>query len=334
MKNNIAFFTHETAAYDNGKFLLLRAYYGGERGWAMEAKFWALNCKIGLSDSCRLDLNRKDKQAEVAKALDLSLKELEEFLRVLSEKEYEIMLLKRESGIVWTEQTQDDLKRAMSVRIEAQNRRKGKIGRQLDDEPQTSADESQTSADENDGAEQSRAEQNSSKNYKSSKHSISSRDDHADDGFGLPAAADLIMIDEIRNAVQKAPFQIRLSQRDLEDISVNLNSHALDTGFIAYVIRRAQERDVKKPGAFARSALLGEGALAAMADEYRAEPPAECDACGIKLGKYSADEYGCKSCGSMWQYDAAFGVWVKSAENLKTVVFKDAAEALRKRASG
>jgi hypothetical protein len=170
-------------------------------------------------------------------------------------------------------------------------------------------------------------------------------DDHVDDGFGpLPAAAS-ILTDQVKNAVQLAPFQIRLSTQDLEDITVRLNTEDLGTAFIAYVIRRA-EADAKKPGAFARSALLGEGAFATMPEEYRDQkpptpksperdpPPELCDDCGIALGKYSDDEYGCKACGSIWAYDKAFGFWAKSPDKLNLSVFKDAAEALRKREVG
>jgi len=151
MKNNIAFFTHYTDAYNNGKFLLLRAYYGGEKGWAMEAKFWALNCLIGHAENARLNLSSKTKRAEVVKALDLSLSELDEFLRVLSSKEEEIMLLEVVDNCYWTEQTQEDLARAMGAREEAKRRREGRVGLPSGNESQTSGDESGTSGDEKHG---------------------------------------------------------------------------------------------------------------------------------------------------------------------------------------
>jgi hypothetical protein len=50
LKNNIGFFTHEVEAANHRKFIILRAYYGGEKGWAMEGRFWALNSLIGKTD--------------------------------------------------------------------------------------------------------------------------------------------------------------------------------------------------------------------------------------------------------------------------------------------
>lgn len=124
MKNNISFFTHETDAYSNRKFLILRAYYGGEKGWAMEARFWALNCIIGRANDSKLNLNQKGERAVVARELEMSTKELAEFIAVLRD---EAELIHDDDGILWTQQTQDDLQRAMKTRDSAARRRSEKF---------------------------------------------------------------------------------------------------------------------------------------------------------------------------------------------------------------
>ena len=150
MKTNISFFTHEVGALDHRKFLILRAFYGGELGWAMEAKFWGLNCLIGDAKECRLDTNAKGEKARIARALELSLKDLDAFLVVLKD---EAELIHDDEGVIWTDQTQEDLRRAMTARQDAKNRRNGNVGLPSADESKTSADESKTSADENHGGE-------------------------------------------------------------------------------------------------------------------------------------------------------------------------------------
>lgn len=188
-----------------------------------------------------------------------------------------------------------------------------------------------------------KAKQANSIKDNASKHA--ERDPHADDGFGPLPAAISITTDGIRNAVQLAPFQIRLSDRDLEDIAVHLNTKGLDQQFIAYVIRRAQE-DAKKPGAFARSALLGEGALASMAEEYGAQkppkptqpdrdpPPRTCDTCDVDL-RPSGDIVACPKCGAFWEYSTAWETWEKSSEKVVALdQLKGIREGLKKGGSG
>jgi hypothetical protein len=157
MKNNIGFFTHETDALDNRKFLILRTYYGGVLGWAMEARFWALNCLIGKADGCKLDSTKKGERARIARALDLSLAELDAFLVVLRD---EAELLHDDAGILWTEQTQEDLGRAVAARTDAKSRREGKKKGALVDEGKASADDGRELPDKTHGAEQSGLEGN------------------------------------------------------------------------------------------------------------------------------------------------------------------------------
>ena len=245
MKNNIGFFTHETDAYGNGKFLLLRAYYGGEnniKGWALEARFWALNCFIGLAENAKLDLKPKREQVKVAKALDLSLADLEEFLRVLSEKEFEIELIHRESGVVWTEQTQEDLGRAMKTRNESYQRKYGK-NRGFNEPTNNSTKPSDSSAEQNHGAEQSRAERRGEEQQAST--GVREGED------ARPPAFDFFKLqDELKS------HGIVFSKVDLARIGARIESLDLDDGFVAYVTARARDAKPKSLPGLVKKALL------------------------------------------------------------------------------
>jgi hypothetical protein len=153
MKNNLDYFAHYTDSYFDGKFLILRAYYGGgEKAWAMEARFWALNCIIAKSENCRLDLTSKRKRAEVVQALGLSLQELDEFLTVLTD---EAELVDNSDGVYTTAQTQEDLERAMAIR----NGQKERRNKQLNNELKTLGNESEKLDNETHQAKQSKAKQ-------------------------------------------------------------------------------------------------------------------------------------------------------------------------------
>jgi len=300
MKNNIGFFTHEVGAYENGKFLILRAYYGGEKGWAMEAKFWALNCLIGKSDNAKLDLTSKSKRAEVVKALDLSLAELDDFLHVLKD---EAELIHNDDGVIWTQQTQDDLSRAMAVRLEAQNRRNGKVGLPSADNSKTSADESKKSADKNHGAEQSGAEQRGVE--KSSSY-----------------AREAGPVDNLRDELAKIGLALR--PQEITTLEARFQNLEIGSGFVAYAWGRVQAmQGVKNPRAFAKKALLGyddwvtefkaDEKAAALAPPPLPEPPA-CPECG-RIPDLDTPEPGkprtatCAKCRRTWTYNDDWQEW-------------------------
>jgi hypothetical protein len=152
LKNNINFFTHEVCASEHRKFLILRTYYGeGDKGWAMEGRFWRLNSLIGKADECKIDLNLKGEKARIAHDLGLGLKELDEFLTVL---EVESELINSDNGVIWTDQTQEDLERAMSSRKSQKDRR----NRALPNETETLPNKPENNANKNDGVDRSRVD--------------------------------------------------------------------------------------------------------------------------------------------------------------------------------
>lgn len=163
-----------------------------------------------------------------------------------------------------------------------------------------------------------------------------------------PAACPFVTVQEIKSACSAAPFQIRLSARDLEDIAARLSTECLDARFVAYVIERARDPSVKSPGAFARSALIGSGAFAAMPDEYRADqapakpaepqrdpPPVICDECGaeVRHSAFASDAF-CSNpeCGAFWVWDNDFG-WIKSEDRavaFSTGTWRESVEKMEK----
>ena len=118
--------------------LLIAEYDYQGYGW-----FWAINERIGESDECRLDISKRRNLAALANDLKTSPDELEEFVDFLASSDVE--LIHKEGGFIWTDQTQEDLDRAMKAREAAKNRR---VGRQYTDESKTSGDEHETSYDE------------------------------------------------------------------------------------------------------------------------------------------------------------------------------------------
>jgi len=96
MKNNLKYFRHDTEAYRDGKFKMLRKHYG-EKGWEMEAKFWVLNSLIAEASDCWLNLSKKYDLTSAAVELDLENNELLEFIKFL-EDETEL-IVSDENGI-------------------------------------------------------------------------------------------------------------------------------------------------------------------------------------------------------------------------------------------
>jgi hypothetical protein len=123
LKNNIIYFSHDCQAWRNGKFEALRAHYPGERGWAMEGKFWALNCMIGEAEGCRLDIHRPIFRSDIARKINLSLEEFDEFISFLSDPEA-CDLLNCKDGLIWTDRCQDELDRVQKSRKWDRDRKK------------------------------------------------------------------------------------------------------------------------------------------------------------------------------------------------------------------
>lgn len=309
MKNNIGFYTTEVEVLDERRHLLLRAYYGGEKGWAMESRFYGLKCLIGKAENCRLDVAEKGEKARIARALELSLADLEEFLHVLIA---EAELLHEEGGVVWTQETDEDLQRAMSVRQEAANRRNGHNSASSADNHKMSADKSKMSADKNHGAEQSRAER--SRVEKSNKQEGKTEEARS------PA-----LIDSLREELGKVG--LAFPEEDLQRLALRCVSRGLDEGFVAYAMARAESTPkTKNAKGLAKKGLME---YEDWATEYKtagpkpktdalvfAPPPPSCDCLDrgeIHYGAYEGEGI-CKVCGASWRYDRTWEIWKKATD--------------------
>jgi len=303
MKNNIEYFGHQVDSLDHRKFLILRAHYGGDKGWAMEARFWGLNCLIGKAADCKLDLSLKGEKARVARALELSLAELDEFILVLKD---DAELIQIDDGKVWTQKTQEDLERAIAVRIESQNRRKRNDGRQSADDPKTTADISKTTADKNHLG-----------------NAMQGNTSLVNSACSEPPAAAAILPEVVDKSLAGFPPAARIPLADRIVIAQRLSDLGLDAGFLAYCIKRTEEGRPRNPGGFLRSALLGSHGFEDYPETYRAEhkaptptpartpAPRVCELCGEPL-RLMSDEAICAACGASWVYDSAFEIWAKS----------------------
>jgi len=316
MKANIDYFGHMVDAIDNRKFLILKAFYGGDKGWAMEAKFWALNCLIGKAENCKLDLNLKGERARVARVLDLSLQELNDFLVVLRD---EAELINDDDGVIWTEKTQEDLKRAMAVRLEAKNRRNKNVDRQSDDNSKTSADNSLTSADKN---HQGNAMQCNTRQYNT----------NACNAEPATAAAAAVTSSDIAVALSSCSFASRLTGTDHGHIAERLTDLSLNLEFVAYCVERTREAKPKNPGGFLRAALYGTPGFENYPEAFREQiavkappvlrdpPPKICADCGTPL-KTISGEAVCPACGAAWVWDDDWQAWERAKESYQRVDF-------------
>jgi polyhydroxyalkanoate synthesis regulator phasin len=124
MKNNIDYYQHFCNADQHPKFKMLRVKYG----WEGEGRFWALNNRIGLSDNCRIDLNKKYNQASLADDLGLNLDQLNEFIDYLHD---ECNLIIKENGFVTTEIVNQNLEKVMNKRKRNQTDYEKKIKEDL-----------------------------------------------------------------------------------------------------------------------------------------------------------------------------------------------------------
>jgi len=124
MKNNIEYYQHFCTADQHPKFKMLRVKYG----WEGEGKFWALNNRIGLSDNCRIDLNKKYNQASLADDLGFNLDQLNEFIDYLHK---ECNLIIKENGYVTTEIVIQNLEKVMNKRKRNQSDYENKIKEDL-----------------------------------------------------------------------------------------------------------------------------------------------------------------------------------------------------------
>ncbi len=254
MKNNIGFFTHEVVASEHRKFLILRTYYGeGDRGWAAEGRFWRLNSLIGKANNCKIDLNLKGEKARIAHELGMGMKDLEEFLVVLS---VESELIHNDDGVIWTDQTQEDLSRATAMRKDSKTRYEAK--------KPVSAEKPESTTEKSKFSDQNlyRAEQSREERKKEQAGEIELVDKSVDnlpvcdfpDEEEPPAARSLVDIKIIKDKIASAPFRISLPDSDLKDIADRISILGLSLEFVDYCMTRSSTG--KNPAALFRKGIM------------------------------------------------------------------------------
>lgn len=128
MKTNLSFYSRRSDSHRHPKFKMLRQLYGGvELGWAMEAKFWALNDIISEAEYCELDLSLNRNKADVCEIIGLTLSELDSFLKVLASED--VQLLEEISPSIFTTKKVKERLSTVLVEREKARKRKGSSGK-------------------------------------------------------------------------------------------------------------------------------------------------------------------------------------------------------------
>ncbi|MCX7031134.1 MAG: hypothetical protein NTU62_13590, partial [Spirochaetes bacterium] len=120
--NFLLYFSHDCDAYNHPKFVTLRSHYGGEKGRAMEQRFWQLNGIIGRAEGCRLDIRPEYAKPALAQKMDLSAEGLEEFLSFLSDPA-QCDLIESRDGFLTTDRCQEELASMLAFREKDRNRK-------------------------------------------------------------------------------------------------------------------------------------------------------------------------------------------------------------------
>ena len=121
MTDNIRYFEHEVSSFRHGKFKMLRLKYGFEG----EGRFWALNCMIGESDRCWLDLSKPYNLMNTAAELGLTTDQFFEFLEYLVN---DCRLVIKEGDLITTDRVQEIFSKIVDARIRERNRYRKKKG--------------------------------------------------------------------------------------------------------------------------------------------------------------------------------------------------------------
>ena len=121
MKEVLPYFGHDNNALSHPKCQALVASFG----FAGYGRFWALNERIASTEGCCLDLSKKVNRAGLAVVLQLTLVDLEAFLKFLSDPE-ECGLIHYKDGQVTTDRTSENLKQLLDSREAARQRKESK----------------------------------------------------------------------------------------------------------------------------------------------------------------------------------------------------------------
>lgn len=294
MKNNIGFFSHYTDAPGNGKFILLHASYPDiEKGLAAEARFWRLNCLIGAAPEAKLDLSIPKNRAEAIKATMLNLVDFRAFIELLASSD--IDLIHKDGEIIWTEQTQEDLARAMATRTDAQKRREGKKKSATVNDAEKSGDDLQESDDADHGQEQP-----------------------GQDRKGAAAAAAAVELstgEEPEEPRAAPPGSGALQEDDLRAFASWALERALEIPGVKWPAKYA-ERIMADPARFEEFKLSR-----SPPPEPSYPDPGDCPECGGDLMRpigRGAEVRRCMRCGREYEYQEPDG-WTAAARNEKRV---------------
>jgi len=275
VKDNIDYFSHYTNAPGNGKFILLQASYPDiEKGLAAEARFWRLNCLIGAAPKAMLDLSIPKNRAEAIKATMLNLVDFKAFIDLLASDE--IQLIHKEGNVVWTEQTQEDLNRAMTPRIDSQKRRLCRVDQPFANEGEKLTNEAEKFANKNHGGE----------------------------GIG----GDRIGAEQ---AAVRAPVENPAQEtQDLLAFALRLALKRKAAKPEAMARKLMTEPDVVEAFEAERRSAQARSMPPVPAPP---DPPA-CDCGGAITTIHPGDRGRCGGCGAIWEFDNELGDWVKTQD--------------------
>lgn len=327
MKDNIAFFTHFTDAFENPKNQALIAEYGFE-GYG---RFWALNEFIGKSSKCMLDISKKRNKATIANKLQMSIQEFDEFIVFLADDEECGLLKITEDGYVWNEQTQEDLDRAMYAREKAASFRTGTNGertstkttgsnRTSTNEKSTSTNEERTSTKSTDSIAQHSIGQDRTTQQQTAHEELVDNSEPQEP----PGEHAEVFPKEVQAAA--AVLNLQLREEDAKRAAANLTEYGLDAAFVAWAAEELKrKRNIKSPPGFLKKMLLTLGDYGDWIEQYRgkaeqevparASPPGECPHCGGATREIAGETW-CNSCKRLlWEYDEQFDVWIEPKDS-------------------
>lgn len=149
MKTNLNYYPRRTDSHRHPKFKTLRSFYGnGEKGWAAEGRFWALNDLIAEASECKLDLSKRRNKGVCADELGMSISEFESFIEVLKSEEIEL-ITEIEPNIFITNKVKTALEITQADREKARDRYGKSVLKTIhqNDKIETSPEKSKTSGE-------------------------------------------------------------------------------------------------------------------------------------------------------------------------------------------
>ena len=317
-KNNLDYFSYEWNAGESLRFAALHAHYGGDHGFAMEARFWRLNGYIAHADGCHLDLNLDFVRPGIAQKLGLTVDEFNEFIAFLANPKL-CGLIHEDNGTVWTERTQsnlEDLNRARETdRKRDRGDGSGKGSTPKDHDSGNSDSHTDNHDTDKDGAsgnsvngkenlpkrdglplvQPSKAKPTTAKS--SEQQGTSSASPPASPP--LPPPLSIVAVEE-----QTAAAHFRIPPLDLKAIYDALDRQGATVACLEWILGNMPNRHPDKPAAYLLSLVTKHGYIAKWRESLLAAPAgtaapgaeARCPHCAVKL---KAD-MRCPRCDRQW----------------------------------